>query len=95
VAEAQLFRLLLENEQFAWLRPLSSLIAAIDEAVETRPPIGQGEVDALLERTRRLFRPPEGDNAFTPRYRETLQRSPEVVMNHAAVMRVLGPFRDG
>jgi hypothetical protein len=90
---AQLFRLLLEHEQFAWLRPLSGLIARIDEAVETTPPLSADDAVALVEHTRRLFRP-EGDaSAFTARYHEALQRSAEVVMNHGDVMRALGPPR--
>jgi hypothetical protein len=91
VASAELFRLLLEHEAFAWLRPLSGLIAQIDEALETDPALTPAEMDALLANTRRLFRPEGGPNAFTPRYHETLQRSPEVVMDHAEVMRALGP----
>ena len=90
VAAGDLLRLLLHDERFAWLRPLSSLIAQIDEALETPPGVADAEVEVLVERTRRLFRPPEDDGAFTTRYRETLQRSPEVVIEHADVMRWLG-----
>jgi hypothetical protein len=92
VDSGELFRLLLQGERFAWLRPLSGLIARIDEALEADPPITAAEVEALRERARQLFRPAGEDSAFTPRYHETLQRSPEVVMDHAQVMRVLGPF---
>jgi hypothetical protein len=90
VSPADLLRLVLHDERFAWLRPLSALIAQIDDAVETPPGITDADGEALRERARRLFRPPDGDTAFTPRYRETLQQSPEVVMSHADVMRALG-----
>jgi hypothetical protein len=90
VAAGDLLRLVLHDERFAWLRPLSSLIAHIDDAVETPPGLSDADAEALLERARRLFRPPDDDSAFTPRYHATLQRSPQVVMEHADVMRMLG-----
>jgi hypothetical protein len=92
VDRGHLLRLLLEDEGFAWLRPLSALIARIDEALGTTRAVAGSELDGLLEDARRLFRPTGEGSPFTRRYHETLQRSPEVAMDHAAVMRVLGPF---
>jgi hypothetical protein len=90
VAAGHLLRLLLHDARFAWLRPLSSLIAEIDEAVEAPGGLSGPDADALAERARALFRPPVGDSEFTLQYHERLQRSPEVVMEHAGVMRMLG-----
>jgi hypothetical protein len=93
VASGELFRLLLADGPFAWLRPLSALIAQIDELLETTPAMAPAEADALVEHARRLFRPAGEDSAFTRRYHEVLQRSLEAVMDHAEVMRALGPSR--
>ncbi len=86
-----LLRLVLHHEQFAWLRVLSGMISTIDAALdEAEGELAAIEVQAHLGRARDLLRS-GGSGPFETKYREALQRSPHVVMAHAAVVRLLGP----
>lgn len=85
---AELLRLLLHDPSFAWLRPLSAIIARIDEALDPRDATADVDVKGLFDATHRLLR--SGDSgAFQTKYRDALQRSPEIVMAHADVVKVL------
>ena len=81
---------MLHDEQFAWLRPLSTLIARIDEMVDAGDPISKAHEQAVFGEAYRLLK--SGDSGgFSDKYREALQKSPDVVMAHADVSRVLPP----
>jgi len=85
---AELLRLLLDDPRFAWLRPLSAIIARIDEALDPREPTADVDVRGLFDAAQRLLR--SGDSGvFQTKYREALQRSPDVVMVHADVVKLL------
>jgi hypothetical protein len=86
-----LLRLVLHHEQFAWLRALSAMISTIDAALdEVEGALADTEVQAHVGRARDLLRS-GGSGPFETKYREALQRSPDVVMAHAAVVRLLSP----
>lgn len=83
-------QLALHHEQFLWLRRLSAMISTIDEALdEAEGDVPDADVQVFVGRAWTLLRS-GGDGPFETRYREALQRSPEVVMAHAAVVRLLG-----
>jgi hypothetical protein len=85
---AELLRLLLADPRFAWLRPLSAIIAQIDEALDPREPTADIDVNGLFDAAQRLLR--SGDSGvFQTKYRDALQRSPDVVMAHADVVKLL------
>jgi hypothetical protein len=85
---AELLRLLLDDPRFAWLRPLSAIIAQIDEALDPREPTADVDVNGLFDAAQRLLR--SGDSGvFQTKYRDALQRSPDVVMAHADVVKLL------
>jgi hypothetical protein len=85
----ELLRLVLHHEQFAWLRSLSAMLAAIDAVLdEAAGEPADVEVENFFRQTQALLRS-GGDGPFETRYREALQRSPDVVMAHAAVIKLL------
>jgi hypothetical protein len=88
VDSGELFRLVLEHERFAWLRILSRMIAQIDAAVDAEEPLGAADADRALRESYRLLKA-GGPGEFQDRYQEALQRSPEVVMAHAEVSKLL------
>lgn len=88
VAGPELLQLVLRHEQFAWLRALSGMISTIDAALdEAEGALPRADVDGFFGRARDLLRS-GGDGPFETRYREALQRSPDVVMAHAAVVKL-------
>ena len=90
VAAGDLFRLVLDDPQFAWLRSLSALIARIDAAIDADDALGSHDVDAAFREVYRLLKGGEGGD-FQAKYHEALQRSPDVVMAHAAVSKLFPP----
>jgi hypothetical protein len=83
--------LLTGDPYFAWLHPLSQLIVAIDETLDGKEPLTAEVVEALVDRARQLNVASESGEGSAKRYVELFQRSPEVVMAHAKVGKLLGP----
>jgi hypothetical protein len=88
VSSGDLLRLLLEDEHFAWLRPLSTLIAQMDEVVDMDEPLAPSDAQKAFREVYRLLKSGES-GAFQEKYRQALQDSPDVVMAHADVSSVL------
>ena len=85
----ELLRLVLQHEDFTWLRALSAIISRIDETLEeTEHPVSDTDVTTFVDEIRALLRS-GGTSFFDTKYRDALQRSPEIVMAHAAVMKLL------
>lgn len=80
----EFLRLVLHDEWFAWLHPLSELIVAIDQALAEEEPVPDAVAAALIERTRALLT--HGGPRFGPRYREVLQRDAAVLVAHGQVI---------
>ena len=89
VTPRDLLPLLIHDEHFAWLRPLSGMIAGIDEVVDTAEMIAAQDVERLFAQVQRLLRSDDSDPAFHTTYRDALQESPDVVMRHADVVKLL------
>lgn len=79
---------LIHHPAFAWLRPLSTLIAEADE-VDDRGDTSRMPSEWSAAARALLTADPAGGE-FQRRYAERLQESPDVVLAHAAVRRVLG-----
>ncbi|MGH8630790.1 MAG: hypothetical protein ACREU7_08495 [Burkholderiales bacterium] len=78
---------LVDEAEFAWLKPLTTLVARIDEAPqdETR---GQSAKD-LIARLRTLLASDSGDADFQRKYADILQRSPDALVAHVRTLRAL------
>jgi hypothetical protein len=85
----QFLKLLTEDPWFAWFRPVSQLIAAMDETLDAKEPLTLTAVDALVSRARTMLVPTESGEGFSQHYDEALQRDPDVVFAHAAVAKLL------
>jgi hypothetical protein len=88
----QLFQLLTTDAFFAWLHPMSALMAEIDELYDQKEPIDPADVQAVRQTLEGLVadrgQAPSPDS-FVSRYLEILQHEPEVVMLHARLRRAL------
>lgn len=81
--------LLLKDPWFAWLRSLSGLMANIDETLDAREPITEQQAESLLKETLALLTPSEQGIGFPKEYFDALQRDPDVVMTHAAILKII------
>ena len=88
-APGELLKVIVEDPQFAWLRPISELIVRIDETLEMEAPDVPSDVDALVSRARSVVAPDESGTSYARRYRTALQEYPDAVFAHRAVTNVL------
>jgi hypothetical protein len=84
------FQLVTNDPWFAWLRPVSQLIVAMDEALDAEEPLTSDSVDALMNESVFLLIPAERGGEFGERYMAALQRDPHVVLAHAQVAKRVG-----
>jgi hypothetical protein len=89
VSGHQMLQLLLQDPRFAWLRPLSEVIVRLDELLENDLVAHEGDVAAVITELRALLTAAGGDTPFGARYRAALQDSPDVVLAHRDVSRML------
>ena len=84
----ELLQLVINHEQFAWLRIISALVVQIDELLDADEPASAADMSDLITGARQLFTESE-DQGFQQKYRAALQQEPEVVMAHSALMKLL------
>lgn len=82
----QFLNMLLNEPAFAWMRPFSGLIVAIDEYQDSKEPKSVEEARQLFGVARNVVRPPDFVDS---RYRDVLQRDSSIVLLHARVIQVL------
>lgn len=89
----EFLQLVLKDPWFDWLHRLSELIVQIDETLDARDPdqpATEDDAKALLTRAKTLLAPSESGSEFQKNYFLALQQSPDVVLLHAEMMRLLG-----
>lgn len=89
VTSAELLKLVIAHEQFAWLHKISELVVQIDEMLAADEPILPENVQNLIADARKLIVPSELGNTFARKYYAALQREPSVVLAHAEVSQLL------
>ena len=82
--------LLMKDPWFVWLQPLSQLIVSMDEALDSKKPLADSAVEALLKKTWILLAPSESGEGFSHHYFDALQRDPNVILAHAEVTKLFG-----
>lgn len=90
VKPAQLLQLLTDDPFFAWLKPMTSLIVAIDEMARTD--FEAADVAAIADRIDRLFGA-KADEAFAAQYIPMLQRSVDIAIGHVELRKAAARLR--
>lgn len=88
VSVGELFRLVIDHEQFAWLHNISEFVARIDEVLAGEEPIDEEYTKSSIALARKMFFPTESGDAFQKNYYDAIQRDPAVVMDHAELARL-------
>jgi hypothetical protein len=83
MTDGEFLKALIDDPAFAWLAPLTAFIVRLDELESDDLP---REYKAEIKR---LLKPDDLGLAFQRRYHEILQKSPDALVAHGAVMRVL------
>jgi hypothetical protein len=88
VNSGELLHLVINDAQFAWLRMISALVVQIDEMLDADEPASAADRINVISGARQLLTESE-DQEFQQKYHAALQREPEVVMEHSALMKLL------
>lgn len=88
-SNTEFFRLVLEDEWFDWLRPISQFIVQIDEALSAKEPITMEQASELLTQTRQLLHPTESGSRMEQKYYQAIQRDPDIAFMHAEVTNMI------
>lgn len=91
-SKGEFFRLVIEDEWFSWLRPISQFIVLVDETLSAKEPVTFNQVDELLKEAGNLLSPSQEGTDSQKRYYSAIQNDPEVAYLHVEVSQFL---RDG
>ncbi len=86
----QFVNLLMEDEDFAWLRKFSTLIVEIDEMFASKEGIEAGMIEANLEKVTELVEMREPDEYFRAKYQFSIQRDPDAAGLHSQLRTLMG-----
>jgi hypothetical protein len=82
VTNTQLLQALIEDPFFAWLRPYSSLIVEMDEALSGEEAVSEAAGRSFVEKARELVAVDDGDEPTVNRYDLVCRRDPNVLLLH-------------
>jgi hypothetical protein len=83
-----LLQLVLHDEWFAYLRPLSALVVQFDELLDAEEATKE-EAASLVAQARAMLKPSETGGEFERRYHAAIQRDPSTVLAHREAMLLL------
>lgn len=86
---SEFLNLLLEDEDFSWLRRFSMLIVEIDEMFDQKEAITDEMVEANLRKVRELVEMTDPDDYFRAKYQFALQRDSNAVGLHSQLKALL------
>lgn len=87
--KGEYLRLVLNHEQFSWLRPISQFIVQIDEVLMSKKPQPIERADELLTVARNLLQETEIGETFQARSKAIAQQDPEMAAMHQKVSELL------
>ena len=86
---SQFLNLLLENEDFAWLRKFSMLIVEIDEMFDLKDGIPNEMVMTNLSKMRQLVSMDDPDENFKAKYKSGVENDPGSADSHSRLQALL------
>jgi hypothetical protein len=84
-----LLQAVLNDPQFAWLRPMSQLIVRIDELLGDQTPPMRNDVQAVVSQVKSLTTANQNGDIYERRYDMALQEIPDAVFAHRDLLALL------
>jgi hypothetical protein len=88
VNSGELFRLVVDHPQFAWLHNISEFVVRIDETLSAKEPVTPEYTSSAISLARKMFVPTQSGDAFQKKYFDAIQTDPAVVIDHAELARI-------
>lgn len=88
VSVGELFRLVIDHQQFGWLHNISEFVVRLDETLAGENPVTEEDVRTAISLARKMFAPSESGDAFQKKYFDAIQMDPAVVIDHAELARL-------
>jgi hypothetical protein len=89
IAPGEFLQLLINDQRFVWIKPLSAALVQMDEALDAvRKGVEEPEGKLLLSQLRLLLESESDGSEFAQRYLELVQ-DPAVLMAHQALFNIL------
>jgi hypothetical protein len=88
VTVGELFRLVIDHQQFGWLHNISEFVVRLDETLAGENSITPEDVRTAISLARKMFAPSESGDAFQKKYFDAIQLDPAVVIDHAELARL-------
>ncbi|HMF77463.1 MAG TPA: hypothetical protein VK604_17525 [Bryobacteraceae bacterium] len=89
-------QLLINDNWFAWLRPITTLLVQIDESLAAKkPPATARDFDRLIVDTRALLSASRDEDVFWKRYSAVVARDPAVAVLDVQMQAFLQPISSG
>ncbi len=85
----EFLKALINDPWFAWLQPFTAMLASVDEMLDREEPIQRDELQKVKANARVLLEVREETDDSRRSYFEALQREPDVILAHAAVMKLI------
>ncbi len=82
-------QLLTTDPWFAWLAPVTHLLADVDALLDAKEPLTVKTVNEFVHKTKTLLTPTETGEGFSRQYDEVLQRDPDVLFAHVTLAKLL------
>jgi len=92
VNTGELFRLVLDDPQFAWLHNISEFVVRVDETLSGDASVTPPDTRAAYTLAQKMFAPTESGDGFQKKYYDAIQLDPSVVMEHAELAKVFSKF---
>jgi len=89
ITSGQFLNLLVNDQNFSWLRKFSILIVEIDEMLDLDDGFTEAMIEKHLSKMRELMNLKTGDEEFDEKYKNFLQINSEVVVKHSELKKVL------
>ncbi len=88
-SKGEFFQLVISDDWFNWLRPLSQFIVQMDEVLWSKEPVSPNQIHGLLATARTLIPTPEQPGETTVLYFQAVDRHPHIADLHGAVADLL------
>jgi hypothetical protein len=89
-SKGELFQLVIGDEWFEWLRPISQFIVEMDEVLMSKEPASPNQIHKLLAEARELLPLAESEDSETAvRYQRAVQNYPQIATMHSEMVILL------